>query len=487
MPEPTPSPRSGPGAADQTTAHTAHAVSRWPTVVRVLVLLGAPPAEARRLAVEAVARVLDAPEDRYGPWDPDTALFAEVLGAWEDDRRPWWRGAISPPDDARTSGDPGDLEALDALDALDPTARARLVLTAVAGLTPEQVEAIVGDDGAAGGAGVAAPPAELGPAAALLAASVDPGAADLDRVEVVARERRRRRRTTVGAGVAAVAAAVALLAGAAVVLVDPADAPVAEPAGARAVLPVVTVQVGPARPVPWYDGRSVRMGASTVDVAGLRSMTVVEDGVAGLLADGSVVVVRPNGVRPLGRAGGDSPVVGSADSPGVAWIDADGALVVARVPPTVVRDDLPAGARLVGRAGNDTYLAVGDDHLVVPDHGTTRRVPGPVPAAVALGTRRSLDGRYELVGAASSGTPGASGETPPGVDVNDVVSGRAVPLLRPDGEVVDAAFGQPGIVTLVLAGRDEGHYDVVNCRLVEGICLSAAEVNGAATPPLLAH
>ncbi len=462
-------------AADETTAHAA---SRWPTVVRVLVLLGAPPSEARRLAVEATARVLDAPGDHYGPWDPDTALFAEVVGAWEDDRRPWWRRPSPAPEVV------GHDEVERGLDALEPTTRARLVLTAVAGLAPEQVEAIVDDGGATGTGRGDGWPAELGSASAVVAAALDPGAADVGRVVAVSRGRRRRRRTVLGAGVAGLVAAVALVVGGAVVLVDPVDPPVAESTGAGAVRPVVTVQVGPARPVPWYDGRSVRMGASTVDVAGLRAMTVVEDGVAGLLADGSVVLVRPDGVLPLGRVGDDSPVVGSADSPGVAWIDADGALVVARVPPTVVRDDLPAGARLVGRDGDDTYLAVGADHLVVPDHGTERRVPGPVPAAVALGTRRSLDGRYELVSAPASGT---ADSTPPVVDVNDVGSGRTVPLLLPDGVIVDAAFGQPGIVTLVLAGRTEGHYDVINCRLVEGVCLSAAEVNGADSPPLLAH
>ncbi|WP_148615104.1 hypothetical protein [Nocardioides rubriscoriae] len=448
-------------AAAERAGRATHAEVRWPVVVRTLVLLGVPLVDAERLAGEAVARLLEAPATD----DLDVALFAAVVAAWEDDPVAWWA------EPAATGGWPGEAGYADlepALDRLDPSTRARLVLTEVARLAPEQVDAVVLGGGAW--------PPGLGPAVVDVADQVVVGAPAVGGASPVATARRSRLRTRAVLG-SALVALVAVVVGAAVVGLD-SDGEVAGPA--RPVQ-VVTVRIGTAQPVPWYDGRSVRLDGAVVPVDGLRSMTRVQDGVAGRLADGSVVVVRPDGVQDLGRADEDSPVVASPDARAVAWLDA-GALVVARVPPTLSRDEVPPGAVLVGRDATRTYLSLPDGHLVVPDNGTGRRVPGPVPPAVALGTALSPDGLFRVVP-----DPAAAGASSRAVAVVDARNRRPVPLALPDGVVVDAVFGPLGIVTVVVSRGDEGRYDIVNCRLLERICLGAAEVDGAPTPPLLAH
>lgn len=74
-------------SAHERAGPASYAVTRWPAVVRTLVLLGPPPREAHRLAGRAVARLLEAP----GSDDHEAALFAEVVRVWEDGSGDWWR------------------------------------------------------------------------------------------------------------------------------------------------------------------------------------------------------------------------------------------------------------------------------------------------------------------------------------------------------------------------------------------------------------
>ncbi|MDO9456293.1 MAG: hypothetical protein Q7T52_09395, partial [Nocardioides sp.] len=277
-------------------------------------------------------------------------------------------------------------------------------------------------------------------------------------------------------------------------------------------------------PAPWYDGKLVHLGDVTVAVDRLRTLVRVADGVAGVQDDGTVVVVTPEGFQPLGQARGGSAVVASPGSPGVAWLDVDADLAVARVPPAMVEQNLPLGARLVARDAGATYVALRQDgYLVVDDDGTTVRRSGPVPLDVAGGTqvvatsrglrvegggrtlelvgtgafgaRLSDDGRYLLTSEATSSSSALA-------VVVDVRDGRTVRLPVPDdGRVVDAAFGGRGVLTLVLS-RPEGArfpartprgdgaqpgYDLVTCRLRVGTCETAAQLDSVPDPPLVAH
>lgn len=500
------------GSAREQDGLTSYAVTRWPDVVRTLVLLGAPPAETSRLAGVAVGRLLDAPASH----DLAVALFAEVVGAWEEDAEAWWRTAVPVVDQ--------DLEI--ALDRLDPATRARLVLTVVAELDDEQVDEVVLGGGAW--------PTDLGPAAARAAGTLDPGPPS-DAVLAAgrtSRERSRRRRTGWVVGLVATAA---LVVGGVLVLVDPTEPLPVErdtagagvvPPGLPVRVPTIIVRGGGDLPAPWYDGDFVHVAgpdASTalsmdlVKVEGLLSMTVVEGGVAGVLGDGTVVFVGPDGMQPLGRARGGSTPVGSPSSPGVAWLGVDGDLVVARVPPAVIEVDLPPGARLIARDAGTTYVALREGHLVVRDDGRVRRLPSAVPLDVAgdtkalatrdgiqvggvplagvYGARLSEDGRFVLTSSPTSSSSALS-------VVVDTSTGLPVDLPVPDdGRVLDAALGPDSVVTFVLSRPDgarfprsvprgdgaQSGYDLVTCRLLEGTCEATAQLDAFEEPPLVAH
>ncbi|MDO9455694.1 hypothetical protein, partial [Nocardioides sp.] len=119
----------------------AYADGRWPVVVRTLVLLGAPPRHAVALATEAVGRLFHRSADDQ--WlDLDAVLAAEVVDVWEADRTAWWRRAdLQVDEDLDGTGVP---EALVLLDVLPPAERARLVVGAVAGLTSDQLDDVLG-------------------------------------------------------------------------------------------------------------------------------------------------------------------------------------------------------------------------------------------------------------------------------------------------------------------------------------------------------
>lgn len=498
----------------------SYAVTRWPDVLRALVLLGAPPSEASRIAGVAVGRLLDAPVSH----DLAAALFAEVVGAWEDDTATWWRTAVPVVDP--------DLEAaLGRLDRLDPATRARLVLSVVAELSDEQLDEVVLGGGAW--------PADLGPAVARAAGTLDPGPPSQTVLAAgrASRGRSRRRRTAWVAGFVATAA---LVGGGALVLVDPTEpvpvdrgrarADVVQP-GLPVRVPTIIVRGGGDLPASWYDGdfvhvagpdASTAMAMDLVKVEGLLSMTTVQDGVAGVLSDGTVVFVGPDGVQPLGRARGGSTPVGSPSSPGVAWLGVDGDLVVARVPPAVLEVDLPPGASLIARDGGTTYVALREGHLVVRDDGRVRRLPSSVPLDVAggvkalatrdglqvsgvpvadvplpglSGARLSEDGRFLLTSPAASSSLSLT-------VVVDTATGQPVDLPVPDdGRVLDAALGPDSVVTFVLSRPDGARfpkstprgdgaqpgYDLVTCRLLEGTCEATAQLDAFEEPPLVAH
>lgn len=480
----------------------AHATSRWPVLVRTLVLLGLPLAEAERVAALAVATVV-ASTGADDHDDHDVALFAAALDAWERDAEPWWR-------EPTASGLDEPLER--SLDLLDPAARARLVLEQVARLAPQQVDEVVLGS-------LTAAPAGLAPAVAAAAEAIEVAGPVPGEVERVSRSRRR---TAVAAGVAAAAVLVAGV----VVLGGGGEDPSPDGVGEATVglpreLPI-SDRVLARVPVPWYDGTSLHVGDVTVELPGLGELEVASDGVAGVLDDGTVIVVNlSGGVTTLGTAP-DGVIAGSPSSPGIAWIDEAGSLVVANTPSSRLDMPLPAGAVVVGRDGPTTYVDLPDGHLEVQDAGRYVRRAGPAPVAAAGGVR--VD---ERVGGSAAGlvVTGASDDLEldwldevglsedgrylfgirgaVGVDtVVDLGSGREVRLaITEDRQVVDAAFGEPDdpdALVLVLplpdtqvrrlgARTDFPGFELVSCWLPRATCESIVRLDTYEIPPRLAH
>lgn len=125
---------------------SAYAVARWPSLVRTLVLLGSRPDVAARQARTALGRLREQWDRRDGLGDLDSHAYRTVLECRRQDRGAWWDDpegtGPAPHDDGPL--DPGWVDLRRRLDQLTPEERAAVVLPAVADLTPEQVEDVLG-------------------------------------------------------------------------------------------------------------------------------------------------------------------------------------------------------------------------------------------------------------------------------------------------------------------------------------------------------
>lgn len=119
----------------------AYLAARWPAVVRTLILLGGPPAQAEGVARDALARC-------YGSWehvrredDVDVYVYRTVLERWRHGRR--HRAPVPPTEAEDEDEDNGPVRlrrALEAeLDRLAEEPREAVVLRFVAGLDDVQV------------------------------------------------------------------------------------------------------------------------------------------------------------------------------------------------------------------------------------------------------------------------------------------------------------------------------------------------------------
>ncbi|WP_148615105.1 hypothetical protein [Nocardioides rubriscoriae] len=497
-----------------------YAVGRWPVVVRMLVLLGAPPRHAQDLATTAVGAFFE--RCAHDEWlDLDATLVAEVVDTWERDRTAWWH---------RPEPCAGDLdEAVEALDVLSPAQRARVVAQAVGALTPEQL------DDALGPAPLGSPVGESTFAdLPRLAEEIPVGDPHVEqaRSRYVQRRRGGRRLTLVAAvaGLAAVAATVTV----AVRSIDPQPAPDPGAAGpSPSAAPVAGVGAtarvpltgGPdLDPVTWYDGRRIHLADRTVRLPGLVAMVRVGDGVVATDDGGRVVHVRAGRpVETLGRTTPGAAAVADPQARETAWVDAtSGAVVVRSLRGTTPRTTtVPAvgatvvalddGTVYVDSAGEQPLTRVGDvvvlqapEGLLDVAGGTQARQLDDDLIAVSTGhdasgvTGRdgslSDDGHYLL-------TRDVAASAAPLRVVVDLGPGTPLPLdLRPGAIVRDAAFDD-GTVTFVVEvqngiqyppdrPRGRGYipgYTLVVCDLARAACQDDVEVFGAAAPLKLAH
>ncbi len=518
MPEAGPQGRQG----RDTGSFVTFAVGRWPVVVRMLVLLGAPPRQAEDVATTAVGTFLERCE--HDDWlDLDVTLTAVVVDTWERDRTPWWRRPeLRTDDELAGTGVP---EVLGTLDVLTPTQRARVVAGVVAALTPEQLDEALGAAGPA-------PSGTWDDDVARLAPAIPVGEPRVAQARALLVERRRGGRRRVVAGVVAGLLVAVGLITVGVRAVDPQPVPDAA-GGASTAASTPRPSSSPSRPaysgpdlvpVAWYDGRLVHLPGRTVPVPRVVALVRVGDGVVATDDRGRVLHVGAGGaVETLGRTTPGARVVADPAALAAAWVDAtSGAVVVRSVrgratvlptgpdgrPRVVALDD---GTVFVDRAGGQPLTRAGDvvalqapDGLLDVAGGTQARQRDPDLVQVSSGHQASGvpgrdgtlsdDGDYLVTrDLDASGDPLRS--------VVDLEPGTPLPLdLGARALVRDAAFGE-GTVTFVVEDHNGIQYPpdrprgrgfipgftLVVCDLASVSCQAGVEVFGTNARPLLAH
>lgn len=282
---------------------SAYAVARWTTLVRVLLLLGSPPAEAHDVARTVLARLRSdwRHRDELGDLDDHTAATLRECRQ---------RAGLAGPDD-----------------------RSAVVLQALLDV---------------GGPGTEA---DL-EAVRLEADSLVVEPLDLEQVVLLDQQQRRARRRRTTRTVVAVLAVVAVVAGGwAWWATRPAPPP---------GLPDVPVeQVDNPVAVGWYAERRLRLDGVALRIDDLRSFVQVPQGAVYSDARGRVILVEPDGARTeLGTQAPGGSFAASAQSGLVAWVDPGGADEL-RV------YDLAEGEEVASQpVGEQTRVLAIDDDLV---------------------------------------------------------------------------------------------------------------------------
>lgn len=372
-----------------------YAAARWPLLVRVALLLGAPAGLAEDLAADALSRLGRDWRRLRSDGDPDSEVLNLVVAAWAERRRtPWWEEHPSQPA-------PADLAALDRLPTPERTA---LVLQHLGDLH-------VGGPASPAGAGLPAiDPARWVAARSLLVTAPVPGRAELAQVG----RRRRARRTRLAVVPVAALALVLLVA----VL---ATAVLRQGGGAGETLPralaPVAVDEGPDASTTWYADGALHLGAAQVPARGLLAVVDVPDAAVYVDRAGRVVRVALDGDRLLlGRSDDATSLVASADGTRIAWTDTSGGqrrLTVAdasdggsRSTRRIAADD---DTRPVGVDDDRVWLA-GTDGASVWRPGTAALQPVPsglraVTGALAVYGPTTRDAAVRLVRLDRAGRP----------------------------------------------------------------------------------
>lgn len=284
--------------------------ARWPDLVRTLVFLGHPQAEAEVIALAALSRVLPGWRRMRREDDVDVRLYEELVEARER-HLPAADGAVAgdrpaapvsevPPGLAEQSERRREVEA--ALAILAPEEREALVLRLVGGLSEGQLADVLGEP----------PLLPRTPAAddvRLAAEAVVVEPVGVDEVAGLVRARRRR----LGLRTVAVAAVLVLLAGGGWWLTGA--------GGPHRPAPKVTQQTNPL-PVPWYFDGVLHLADVAVEVEPVRELVQVPYGAVLSDDQGAVVTVAPDGRQThVGDTVVGSPLVAEPDTGWVAWAD----------------------------------------------------------------------------------------------------------------------------------------------------------------------
>ena len=323
--------------------------ARWPSVVRLLVLLGHPQPTAERIAVEGLSRVYPVWERLWREDDVDVELYREVLEERERHVRRHPESLVEElpaPQPAPGLTEQADrwAEVQAALAAMSPDDREVLLLRDIAELSDEQIADVRGDHprGDPGG-----PVAEE---LRFVAAAVQVSPVHQQDIGQAVRERRRRwwRR-----GVLAASAVVVVLAGATWITGGVGDAEGVEPANNPL-------------PIPWYADGTLHLSEVTVKLPDVQQVLQVPGGVVVVDSKGEVSVVRADGERDrIGRTVPGTRVVVEADNGWVAWADPGNG-----DPELVVHDtvaEAEVGRRTLSVPGAGGGQPVGDSRPVAID------------------------------------------------------------------------------------------------------------------------
>lgn len=325
---------------------TAYVAARWPTLVRTLVLLGAPQPAAEAATRSALARCRRRWATVGRADDLDAEVYAAVLASWARLRQ-----RVPEPSEPSDTAEPSDtvdrapLVALEHdLDRLTRAARAAVVLRLVAGLDDRQVATALD---------VRTPPTapatydeeRLREAAESVAVLAPP----LAQVAAEAGAQRRRTARVVGAS----AATLLVLVGLATWLGTRSS-----PAPATSGVPQVT-RVENSSEVAWWANGMLHLAHVDVELARVVGMVAIGDGAVYADDRGGVFAVADDGaVTTLGHTDPAGSLVGSDETGWAAWVDRAGDA------PKLVVYDVTARAVLATRA------------LVAP--GPDRAAPRPI-------------------------------------------------------------------------------------------------------------
>ena len=407
---------------------TSYVVARWVPVVRVLVLLGQPPASAEDLAVASFARMLPDWSRLRREGDVDVELARVVLDGWvrARSRQPAPQVPVPVPAGRLLTQELEDQLALlarltDGLDRLDENTRVTVVLHHLGELDTDQVAEVLGEprrevQRRLSEAALALGLVPLDPACHTAAAAIDVSPASVPRVLARARAGRRRQWWMAAVAVLAVAAAAAVAY--AVTLPEPSAAP-----DALEVTPVEN----PVN-VSWWVGGTLHMAHGTVRVPDVAQLVDTGIGVAYANDEGVVTTVTEEGVRQrVGTLAPGTPLLAQPSLRLISWLEPEGGKVVVY---DVTRGretedvDRAVDARLIGwdrerlylhQEGVDQTLALGPgntlvDSRVAPPEGGF----GSVLLDVASGAELRLDsGVLSVVQPffnVSRQVPGASGQ-----------------------------------------------------------------------------
>ncbi|MGA8257957.1 MAG: hypothetical protein WB767_15415 [Nocardioides sp.] len=501
---------------DDEFASYAHA--RWPTLVRVVRVMGAGPRHATVVGQETCRSLHQRWSQRNEWFDLDVELYREVVAAWGRTSYGWW----AEPNDVSTATGYADLEPL--LDRLDPIRRWRLALEAVAGLSEDDAALVVGRlSDPPHSAPVSVGHHEL--FAAAQAFAVGPAQISAAIADDEARRRRSRRISLVTVG--AVALVGAAFTPAAVDYFDRADDgrdPVPRVIDPDSLVP--RPNQGPdgvVLTVPWFVEGMLRLGNRAYDVGLVTGLAEVPGGAIVQLADGTLARVRADDGRQIliGASRPGSAFATSAATGWAAWITPGPRpeVVVADESSERLRGTLNRGEQVIALEGRATYLAGPDGYRVLRPGGPQTEVPlvGLVDVAARSsvvkgpgeflrvqreggddllvrgeGARLSDTGEFLLT---RVGEPGTSQD----LVVIEVATGQRVTLALPDsGTGVGAAFGPENSVTFLFVNdemdsiddprmADQPAYDLVTCFLRTRSCAAAGRVTTVSERPLLAQ
>lgn len=482
----------------------AYLAARWTPVVRCLVLLGAPPAQAEAAARTGFARCCSRWGRLRDAHDLDAEVYRTVLEGWA--RRTW----------AEPEAPAAELPLEEILDRLTPDVRASAVLRHVAGLSEVQVAQVLDRPVRAVPDQGRVPDEE---AFRQAAEAIDVPHPPIEAVRAESREQRRRtvRLVAASTGVLAVVVGLATWLG-------------TRPADVRTGLgPVPVTRAENPIALAWWANGVLHLEHETLELPPLTNLYEVLGGAVYGDEEGGVLFVADDGTRELlGKSVPGGPIEVSDEQGWAAWVDVGGGA------PELVVYDLAAHRVLDSRPVERDSWPVAIDlrtvYYTTPEGSLGWRLPGDATERAPFGlldvsagirARTAGPGRIEFVQpffSISFVRPGVGAEisrdgnyvltrTPDPmstygtVHVYDTRTGDEIgPGLTASELAVGARLGPDATVTYVVARAEDkpeaddfvrlsfsGPMELRTCSLDTGQCVVDAKFPSTGSAPVLAR